>query len=717
MKLRLVLSFLLILPLFLYSDMKEDLLKGAFVEGITVDLREPVYCEGVLKTDKGGVINGPNLRIQARKIVYTRMMNEDQPIYTIEAEEDLMLEFGDYVFVGDRLEYDFQTGTGIIYCARSGLAPWYVGGEVIYLLEDGSYRIENGFITTSDNLEPDWHISAEEATLQEERYLRARNVKFRLFKTTLFWLPSLSLDLQSISEIPVRFTFGWGGRQGPRVGMSYEVFSWNGWKTFVRLDYRLNRGLGAGIITSYHSPDNRESFETINYLARDSSIFHPHEKYRYRFQGAYHNQLFDDQLTIDFTYDKLSDKYMAIDYADQSLDIETAGRTQLDVRRQADAWISNLMTRVRVNSFETVKQELPSLLTTWRPFEIGATGIIADHKLEMSYLNFAYANNVVDVHDYSAIRLFHQQQLYRPFACGPLNITPEAGSTLIYYGNGPHHDDDWVVLGLFGCNINAPFYRYFGVSKHVVVPYANYQYFTFPTTSPDDHYIFDIDDGWYRLDMLRFGTTHNLYYKDDTGCVRRYFFTDLYANAFFDTETIPQAIPKIYLRSIYSPCLTLRHTIETAWDFSENEMDHFNIRTQWTVNPDIAISGEFRYRDAFAWRKVDRDNFILDSFRSIEELLRSQVSDRRCTFLIHFFYRLHPNWALEYEARHGWHQRDHTRYNEFEIDLHGNITSSMRAKLSFQHTESENRLAVYFSVWPQGPEGWHDTDGVTCTDY
>lgn len=700
------------LSVHVFAQDTKDLLQGAFVEGITVDLREPKFSDGVLTTEKGGVITGPNLRIQAQRIIYTRKMEEGQPIYTIVAEGDLMLEFGDSILVGERLEYDFQTSTGVLYYGRSGIGSWYVGGQKIALFADKSYSMTNGFITTSDNIDSDWHIEADEAFFTQERYLQACQVRFKLFHTTLFWLPSLSLDLKAIQDIPMRYHAGWGGRQGPRLGVSYEIFSWNHWKTFLRLDVRLNRGVGTGLETYYHSLDYSETFEAINYFALDSSIFHPKETYRYRFQGAYHNQLCDDRLTIDLTYDKLSDKYMAIDYADQSLDIETAGRTQLDIRRQEDCFISNLIARARINSFETVKQELPTLLTSWKPFEVYSTGIIADHKLELSYLDFAYANSLQHVHDYRAPRLAHQQNYYRPFHLGMLSATPEAGSTLIYYGNSPQHTDRWLAIGLLGCTFKTPFYRFYGSNKHVITPYARYHYFTFPTTSPKDHFIFDIDDGWYRLNMLRFGLSQNFYIRSCDGFIRRYLSADLYANAFFDTKTIPRTIPKVYSEIVLYPTLRLRHSLDIAWDFEEHQLDHCNFRTQWTYSPDFAISAEFRYRDAFDWRKADRENFILDSFRDIKELVHSSVSDPRGTALLHFFYRFHPNWAIEFESRYGWHRRNKTRYTEFEIDLIGNLRSSMQARVSYQHKESEDRFTVYFTFWPRGPEGANPYDGV-----
>lgn len=715
---RLFIFFLFIVGLGFSQDVAENLLKGGFVEGITVNLRNPTFCEGVLTTEQGGVITGPNLRIQAQKIEYIRKVIEGQPVCTIVAEGDIMMEFGDYIFVGEQLEYDFQTGTGCLTCARSGIDAWYLGGEKIYMYADGSYRVTCGFITTSDSTCPDWYLTAEEATLYDYREVCAKNIRFRLFNYTLFWLPSLALDLKAIADSPARYFVGWGGRQGPRVGMTYKILSYNRLKVFLRMDYRLTRGPGFGFQTFYRSEDRKESFESISYGARDSSIFHPSEKFRYRLQGIYHKEVWDDRFSIDLTYDKLSDKYMAVDYADQSLDIALAGRTELDIRRQETEWIANLVTRVRINAFETVKQELPTLQTNWKPFELGRSGVISENQVQLSYLDFAYSNNVTHVHDYSAGRVAYTQKLYRPTPLGPVTITPQVGSISIFYGDSPQRDAKWLVMGSFGGEINAPIYRFYNsTTKHVILPYARYQYLTFPTVSPQDHFIFDIDDGLYRLNMLRFGNTHSLYYKDNCGLVERRFFADLYANAFFDTKTIPTTIPKVYLQMVLNSSPHLRHYIDTAWDFQVHRLDHFNCRIEWTISEEFAISAEYRYRDPFDWRKADRDNFILESFRPIEELLHSPLSDPCQTALIHFFYRFHPNWAVEYEARHGWNRRDHTRFTEFEIDILTAIRSSIQMKLSYQHKESEDRIAISFSIWPQGPDHERENDYVPFLNF
>lgn len=711
------LCIFLALTAYLSADVTEDLLHGVLVEGVTVNIQNPTLCEGVLTTEQGGVIEAPGIRIQARKINYTRKVIEQVPICKIQAEEEVMLEFGDYIFVGERLEYDFQTASGALYCARAGVAPWFAGGQVIYLNADGSYEIESGFFTTSENYCPDWAVSIENATLEEERYLQAKGVRIRLFNWTLLWLPSLNTDLQKVSDHPVDYKVGWGGDQGPRISLSYQLFSWNRWKTFIRLGYRLKRGLGGGFETKYYSEDHREYFDTLNYIAHDSSIFLPHERLRYRFQGTYSNLLMNDKVSVEMNYDKLSDKDMATDYADQGLELEDAERTQLEIRRQEENWISSLYSRIRVNSFETVKQELPTCQLSWRPFVLGNSGIISDTRTKAAYLDFEYTSGLPHVHDYNSTRLSASQRFYRPFSWGPITATPELGGEAIFYGNSPTGGDRWVGVGIFGCDLNTSMYQMFNSHKHVIVPYVKGRFYTFPITNPNKHYIFDIEDGWARLNVTRFGVQQNFYSQDFRGCMRRYLSVDLYANAFFDIHTIPYQIPRAYASFVLYPSSILKHHVDIAWNFQEKQLDYANFRSAWTFSPDFAIAAEYRHRSSYDWRKVDRDNFMLDAFRSVRELRHSALSDRRSTALLHFFYRFHPNWAMEYEARHGWDRRNGARYNEFECALLATLRSAIQLRLSYQHRESEDRVAIDFTVGVQRPERLRPEDLIPYLEF
>lgn len=732
-----------------------------FSQGIMVDLRNPSYSEGTLSTECGGVITGPDIRIQAKHIKYTKKKNENECIYEVAAEGDLLLEFGEYVFSGDRLEYDFNTKTGVIYHGRMMVEPWFFGGEYVYLYADGSYQIFNAYVTTSPGQNNDWAIHVGEANLIDRHHLIAKDVKFNIFGLPVFWLPSFKTDLNTIFDSPIRYSVKWGSRQGHRFGMIYELFSWNQWKTFLRLDYRLKRGPGGGFETYYHSPDRKTNLETITYVARDSSIIHPRQRFRYRFQGIGNTLLMDDKISVHLSYDKISDIDMPTDYNDRGLALDTAGRTELLVRREEKNWISNLTTRVRINAFQTLKQELPTLETSWRPFVIPNTGIISDNVLKVAYLNFVYGNNQLYDCNYNSSRIEFSPNFYRNFKVNALNITPEIGGVFIAYSNSWKDNDShielscdnrencvckksdsdgakYLCLGKFSCNINMDFWRRYNLCKHVVTPYVQYDYYTTPSVSPNSHFIFDIEDGWYRLDMMQFGLQQSIFHKQNNGLISRPLYTNLYANAFFDTHTFAQTIPKAYADVVFNSFSFLRHSLYTCWNFNQNLLDYYNFRTEWTISANLAVAAEYRHRSAFDWRKADHSNFILDSFRNVSELRRSQLSDRRDTLLFHIFYRFHPSWAFQFESRHGWNREKRFKtdplvekflekklfnfepegnYNEFEIDLIGKLPSALNFKLSYQHREDDDRLSVYMSIGMKRPDLASPCNMIPCLGF
>jgi hypothetical protein len=696
---------LLIYSVPLIGSSREELICELFASGVTVDLREPTYIEGVIKTEQGGVITSPNMRIQGMNITYTRKIIDGLPVLNVVVEGDILLEYYNYVFVGERLEYDFQTKTGVMINGRSAIEPWFFGGERIDLLADGTYVIINGYITTSENLDNEWQIKVENAVISDDQFLRAKNIQLRLGNIPVLWLPCFNANLNYIFDTPLKWRVRWGGSQGPRVGFIYEIFTWKEFKVLLRLDYRLTRGLGGGIETAYETPDNHERFYTSNYVARDSSIEDPDEQIRFRFAGIYDNRINDDKFRISLTYDKLSDRDMETDYYDKGLELKTALRTQLNIHHQMDeTWITNFYTRVRLNYFQTVKQELPTLYETFHPFELGSSGIMAENRLKIGYLDFKYANGLKNVFDYNSTRSEFRNRLYRPFYIGPLTSTPHVGIVGIHYGNSPGGASEWLALGTLGCEVNTHVSRLFGHLKHSIEPYAQYNYYTYPTVKPTEIYIFDINDGWYHLNMLRFGCRNLIYRKNTDGFVSRYLYTDLYAYSFFNTPTLRQSIPKIYGKIVWDIFSNLRYTVTTAWDLERNYINHINVRADYTFDENLAFATEYRHRSPFAWRKADETNFVLDSFRTETQLRVSAVSDRRDTFLFHTFYRFHPNWAIELESRTGWNRMRERSYNEYEVDLLTTLGRAWHFKFSYQHRENDNRIAVYINVGVRPPQ-------------
>src|ERR1700722_1438470 len=101
----------------LLSDQNKELPAGnpLPLQEFEVNLKNPVFSHGVISTDEGGIVTAPGMRIQARKISYTNRIENGVAVQRIEAEGDLMMEYGEHAFVGSKLEYNFATKTGTLW--------------------------------------------------------------------------------------------------------------------------------------------------------------------------------------------------------------------------------------------------------------------------------------------------------------------------------------------------------------------------------------------------------------------------------------------------------------------------------------------------------------------------------------------------------------------------------------------------------------------------
>jgi hypothetical protein len=687
------------------SSTVDNLVEEFSSTDLQVDLKDPTFSNGVLETTHGGVVSSPDLRIQGLTIRYTKKKDEltNNEIAEIQAEGSLLIEFKDRVFVGQRIVYDFITKTGHIIAGKTAVEPWFVGGERIDLLSDGSFSIHNGFFTTSENEDSEWKISFEHTTLGRNNDFSAWRIRFLWQHYPFVYFPRLKANLNDITDMPLRIYGSLGGRLGPKATVLYKLYAKNGWKNFLRVDYRLNKGPGLGIESFYRSQDRKTAFQAINYVAKDSSLEDPHEQIRYRLQGNYSSLIYDDKISVHMSYDKLSDQEMPTDYSYSSIDLKYAGITRLHGRWQEQAWIANFLTTVRVNDFQTLKEQLPAYELHWHPYTLGNTGIISDHRFKAGYLDFKYADEVTHAHDYHSTRVEYFQRLYRRLCMGAVHFIPEGALLSIYYENPRRHNGRWLNMGLFSFESNMPLYRTYNAGKHVLTPYMIYRYTTAPTLSPDDHYIFDINDGWCRLNLLQIGTRSSFYWNNASSCWNKHLSMDIYGNGYINTRTQPVMVPKVYAKATWQLNPYMQSTIDTAWDFQFNHLDHINVRADWTISDDFAIATEYRHRSAMAWRKADPTNFMLESCRTTKELLNSPLSDRRDTLLLRCFYRLTPTWATEFQLRHGWNRKKEPSYTECECDLIGVIQRAWQLRFSYQHKENDHRFAVYLNFGLKRP--------------
>jgi hypothetical protein len=675
---------------------------------IQIDLRNPVYKNGILYTNQGGVIQNEEIRIQARTIQYIHKGG----VQKIEADGDLLIQYKGRVYVGSELEYDLKTKTGTVYDAKTYAMMWYVGGDSIQLLSDGGYRVSNAFITTCENRDSSWDLHASRVNVRSEDLLAAKKVRFRLFKIPMLWLPSFKINLKRFKEPILRYSINWDKGAGPRAMIRYQLYSWRDFALYGRVEYRWSVGWGGALETEYFPRDQKTTFVTRNYLAKDVLENAPNPRRRYRVQGALRSETDNRKTTLCLTWDKYSDVRMPNDFKSEDFEVNPGKKTVFFIRHQEDELIASIKARPRLNTFESIKQDFPTFYLTFRPAPIGPTGIVSSTVGKVSFLDFAYSDDLTaSIAGYQSARLEARQTFYRPFSIGALTLTPQIGLVGLYYNQSPQGPGTGLATLLYGGRIQAEGKRRFASRLHILQPYLDYIGYTRPHTPADDHYIFTIQDGYAKLNQIQLGLRQLLHSAPrpaspghastedapPTTSPQPYFTADLYANAFFSDLTIPRLIPKLYL-NLHWQLPALHLSFKQAWDFWHQTLDHCNALAKWTVNENIAFTLEGRYRSKYDWRKADHDNFFLDVYRPEPELLDSPLSDRRITLLANCFIRFSPLWEAHLQSHHGFFRKNQTPYNELKIDLFAWISSSWKVRLSYSHTLKDDRFTAGLSM-------------------
>lgn len=668
-----------------------------FSEEIAVDLRNPSYSHGILYTNEGGVIQNEDIRIQAKHMQYIRRKDGDQEVHRIEAEGDLLVQYKGRAYVGSELEYDFITKTGTVFDAKTSASMWFVGGDEIALKEDGSYKVKNVSITTCENKESTWDLHARRVNVMKQGLFEAKKIRFRLFKIPLFWLPSFKLNLKKFKEPIFRYTVNWDKGQGPRAAIRYQLYSWQDFALYGRLEYRWRTGWGGAIETEYFPEHKRTTFVTRSYLGKDRLETAPDAMRRYRLQGLLNSKSESGKTTTVLSWDKYNDVRMPTVFKPDDFEVSTAKRTLFYVRHEEDLFLTSLKLRPRVNPFESIKQDLPTIYAHLLPLQLGNSGIYNFLSMKAAYLDFAYSDQLVHaLHDYRSVRLEAKERLQKPFKMGPLTLTPFVGLHGIFYSNS--QSGKWKNVGFldYGFSLFARGQRTFEKYRHVIEPYFDFHALSRPTVSPNDHYIFSIADGFEKINQLQGGIRTLLFSKKREG-KEASFSANLFANAFFSDPTIPQFIPRLYLLLNWR-LSSLHFTFYNCWNFRHHLFDFSNARFLWTVGENVAFSLEGRYRSKYDWRKADHENFILDVTRSETELLLSPLSDRRVTLLANAFIRLNPLWETQISAIQGFFRMDEKPYTEVKIDLSTWVSSSFKVRLSYSHVRNDDRVSFHMDL-------------------
>ncbi len=613
-------------------------------------------------------------KLYADRVVYDKKSN------VAIATGNALLIKEDVFISSDTITYNFNTEKGMAPFGVSHSKPWYVWGQKIYKQAENQYKIVNGYLTTSDYLEPQWRIQTTDAVIYVGDKIVARNAVLYLGRVPVMWFPKYVYSLKE-EYTPLNIILGRNGDWGGFVLASYSWF-FNRIKPTLHLDYRQNNKFAGGVDVAYSTPQEGRGLLKTYYAddrhreLSDGTVVDD-ERYRVSLR---HDQPLGAGTYGMLEFHKLSDIDMIDDFFRDESDLEVQPESYLNITNYTPNYTINFFARAKVNDFYNVLEKTPELSFDIRNQRLGNTSFYYSGQNSVGRLEQDFAEDSSDT-DYDSLRLDTLHKFSYPDKYfGWLNIVPRLSLRGTYFGTGVTEDN--LIRGVLSPEIEffTKIFRIWDIEnpasdihglRHIVEPRLIYSYTPTPNYEPEELLQFDRIDridyrNRFKIDLRnkfqtkRYGGVWDLVDLD----AFTYFYPDendegrSLSDVFFDLELRPS-----------------RHFLIDAdleWDTYDGEIDVFN--TQLT------------YYDKDLWSINVEHRFLNDE----SNLLASG-----------FFCQINPEWALRLYSRYEFEE---SNVEETQISLIHDL-NTWESSLTFRRREDENQfwLMFYLKQYPIVP--------------
>ena len=418
----------------------------------------------------------------------------------ITAEGSVTLQRDGQAWRGERLEYNFRTGTMGAANYRTGKTPFFAAGDsLLGSGEAGIYTAEGAYLTTDDVKNPNYRIRAKRIQIVSGKHFVARNAVVYLGKIPIMYLPWFKASLDRRGN-RWSITPGYRSRHGGYLLSTYHYQAFTNLSTRLNLDYRTRRGVGGGPDLQYDL-GRFGSGEVKSYYLRDKDPRkddndNPIPNDRFRFHLS-HRVPIRTNFTAKAVINKLSDARINPDFFESEHRRNTQPRSFLEIEQLGRNFSLSLLAQPRVNDFYERIERLPEIkLSTFRQ-QIGRLPLYYESESSAGYLGHRFANNATKDKDFHAARLDTWHQIVLPITFfNWLNVVPRSGGRYTYYTATHGGSLEEQRRGVFHAGMEANFRasrtyntvtnRFWSIQglRHIVQPSINYAYIPEPSTLP-----------------------------------------------------------------------------------------------------------------------------------------------------------------------------------------------------------------------------------------
>ena len=564
----------------------------------------------------------------------------------VSARGNIVIQYQGSVWKGQEATYNFKTGQGDFGTFELRAPPYYVTATDSHRASPRRMELKGVMLTTCEPDAVEYSIRASSASLQDEKIIRAKNVRFQFGPVPFFWFPYVRANVDAFANF--EFTPGASSDMGVFLLTAYNMPLNDVFKTHTHFDWREKRGVGLGEDLSWKDPrgnnyagmlrfyyvDDRNPWDGDAERAEREALI-DNSRYWVHLEDR-HNLTDRDYLISDLNY--LADPWMASDFFDDEYQNKRQPENRVTLSHRGDHYTAGMALNMRFNDFYENVNRLPEVFLNFNRQRILETPFYYEGANTLSYLDRVFPEDS-DVENYDAFRLDSSHMVYWPTRqFGFLSLIPRAGYRGTFYSTTREYNtftnvvavtnELGVVIGTtnqvgtatndgngvwrslpevgletsfktFGDLYRGPT----GIEededlRHIAEPYANYTLRFEPNALPEELWQFDKIDRLDKANEVKIGLRNYLQTKRGAS-PHNLIYSDVFTTLLLEPEDDEETLGDVGFKTELRPWSWFSWDFDGAFDTQESDLRTFNTQAQFSEEEIYTFGVDYRYaRDA-----------------------------------------------------------------------------------------------------------------------
>lgn len=568
----------------------------------------------------------------------------------VTARGHIELHYGPNVWRGENVTYNFKTGQGDFGSFDLYSAPFHILAENSERVSPTLTELDDVLLTTCEPDNPEYSIRASSASIESNRIVRARNVRFMLGPVPFFWFPYVKGDVNNFANF--EFTPGYNSRMGPFLLTAYNYPLSDALSTHTHFDVRTRRGIGIGEDLSWKDPADAYNGMLRLYYTHDSKPWKNDAQKAEREALADNNRYWvnladrhsiSDRDTFTATVNYLADPWVLKDFFDDEYQHGVQPENRVALSHHGNRYTAGVELNLRLNDFYDNVNRLPEVFLDFNRQQVFGSPLYYEGENTATYLDRVYADDHQDKtqekDDYDALRVDTYHMFYLPMRLDFLSVVPRAGYRGTYYSKTKvsttvtnkvpkvdeqtgmtnvvdevqtlldEGDADWRHLPelgaetsfkAFGRLLDGPL----GIEqnhglRHILEPYANYTFRPEPDLLPENIWHFDKIDKLADANELVLGLRNYLQTKTSalrSARVANLIYLDTYATFDMEPEDDEDSFKAFNFDAELRPLSWLFWEVHGEYTSEAEELKTLNTRLRVKQDDIFTFAAEYRYQ-------------------------------------------------------------------------------------------------------------------------